>query len=168
MLLKHAGNALDLSIVPLLRGLDLLSVEAREPDCLAVVWALTGNCVSRQHLTCIENKTVDRKHTLVEQPLLRQVRLLGTRLEADFALSVVLLDHVLDDGAGFPEREIGVRVVDCGHAAVGVHGEELGLLDVGELDILQVVCEAKFFGEHADFRRVGAMFAVDGDGFEGG
>jgi hypothetical protein len=77
------------------------------------------------------------KRTLVKQPLLRQIRLLAARLEADFALRIVLLDQVLDDGAGFPEREIGVGVVDCGHAAVGIYGEELGLLDVGELDVLR-------------------------------
>jgi hypothetical protein len=106
--------------------------------------------------------------TLEIQPLLRQPALLAARLETNLPVRVVLVDQVLDDGAGFPEREVGVGVVDRGHAAVGVDGEEVGLLDVGELHVFEVVGEAEFFGEHADFGRVGAVFAVDGDGFGGG
>jgi hypothetical protein len=105
--------------------------------------------------------------TLEIQPLLRQPALLAARLETNLAVRVVLVDQVLDDGAGFPEREVGVGVVDRGHAAIGVDGEEVRLLDVGELHVFEVVGEAEFFGEHADFGRVGAVFAVDGDGLGG-
>jgi hypothetical protein len=109
----------------------------------------------------------DQMRTLEVQPLLGEVGLLGTGLEADFALGVVLLDEVLDDGTRFPQCEVGVWVYDCGHAAVGVELGEGFALDVGELDIVQVVWDAELFSDHADLGGVGAMLAVDLDGLDG-
>lgn len=53
--------------------------------------------------------------------------------------------NLLDDGAGLPESDARVGVVDCGEATVGVNGDVLGVLDgcegdgdgfVGDLELL--------------------------------
>lgn len=72
-------------------------------------------------------------------------------LETDFAFRVVLLDEILQNSARLPECEAVVGVLDRGHAAVGVDGEELGPFYVGEADVFDVVGEAELDGEHADF-----------------
>ncbi len=41
---------------------------------------------------------------------------------------VVALDEVLDGGAGFPEGEVGVWVVDGGEATVGLMARYSGFL----------------------------------------
>ena len=43
--------------------------------------------------------------------------------------AVVALDEILEDGAGFPEGDVRVGVVDGGDAAVGVDGEVFGGFD---------------------------------------
>jgi len=105
--------------------------------------------------------------TLEVQPLLCEICLLAARGEADFVVLVVLVNQVLDDGAGFPQREVGVGIDDGGHAAVGVELGELGALDVGELHVVEIVRDTEFLCDHADLRRVGAMLAVDLDGLDG-
>jgi hypothetical protein len=142
-------------------------VELCEPDCLSEVRALTYNIASA-------NASPRPRHTpihtanLEEQPLLGEVRVCASRGKAQLVLCVVLLNEVLDDGAGFPQGEVGVGVVDGGHAAVGVDLEELGLFEVGELDVVELVGEAELLAHHADLGRVGAVLAVDGDGLDGG
>lgn len=106
------------------------------------------------------------KRALEVQPLLREIRLLAAGREADFVVLVVLLHQVLDDGAGFPEREVCVGIDDGGHAAVGVELGELGALDVGELHVVEVVRDAQFLRDHADLGRVRAVLAVDLDGLD--
>ena len=148
MILQHPRDALNLAVIPLLGRLDLLGVVLGEPYRLAVVRALSAG--------------------LEEQPLLGEVRVVGSRCKRKLAGGVVGLGEVLEDGAGLPQREVSVGVVDGGHAAVGVDGEEGGLLQLGELRVDQLIRDGELFAEHAHFGRVGTMFAVDGDGLEGG
>lgn len=82
---------------------------------------------------------------------------------------VVLLDEILDDGPGLPEREARVRVLDGRHAAVGVELEVGLLLHLGELDLLELVGDAQLLEDHADFDGVGPdAVAPECDGLERG
>jgi hypothetical protein len=59
---------------------------------------------------------------------LLQVPLFRAGGEVEFALLVVGLDEVLQDGTGLPQSEVGVGVNDGGEAAIRVDIEiELGL-----------------------------------------
>ena len=100
------------------------------------------------------------------EPLLREVRLGRSGRETQAALRVVALDEVLEDGAGLPEGDVGVGVVDGGDAAVGVDGEVFGLLDVREGNGVYVVGKAEFLEHDEDFGRVGATFTPERDGLE--
>jgi hypothetical protein len=66
-------------------------VQDVEPGCLAEVGALAAD--------------------LEGEPLVAQV-FFGQGGVAEGVLGVVLLDDVVDDGAGFPENEAGVGVLD--------------------------------------------------------
>lgn len=72
------------------------------------------------------------------------------------ALRIILLDEVQDNGAALPQREPRVRVLDGGHAAVGVEGDEGRLLDVVEFEGDDFVGQAEFFEDDEDFVGVGA------------
>lgn len=59
-------------------------------------------------------------------------------------IAVIALDQVVDDSTGLPEREISVRVVDSGHATIGIDGEELWLLQICEADGYEFVGDVEF------------------------
>lgn len=124
----------------------LFRVELLEPDRLSVVRALS--------------------RPLELEPLLRKIRLRRPRSETQAAFRVVALDQVFDNGTGLPQGDAGVGVVDGGQATVGVDGEVLGLLDFGELNIVELVREAELLQDDADFGRVGTALTPDFDGFD--
>ncbi len=66
------------------------------------------------------------------------------------ALLVVGVDQVVDDSAGFPERDPGVGIFDGWHAAIGVHVGVRLLLDHAEVDELGLVGEAELFEDDGD------------------
>lgn len=81
---------------------------------------------------------------------------------------IVLLNQVLDDGTGLPEREAGVWVLDGGDTAVGVELEEGLLLHLVELDELEVKGDVQFLENHPYFDGVRPnIVAPDDDGLEG-
>jgi hypothetical protein len=108
------------------------------------------------------------RRTLEEQPLLSKVVLGGTRRKADLQILVVLLNQVLDDGAALPEGKAGVGILDSWHAAIGVDGEVLGLLERGEGLRDDLVGDVEFAADDGDFGGIGAAFAVDFDGLNAG
>jgi hypothetical protein len=69
---------------------------------------------------------------------------------------VVLLNEILDNGAGFPENEACVWVLDGGVAAVGVDGGEGGFFEGVELDGVDCVGNGEFFEDEDDFPGIGA------------
>ena len=146
MPLQDAGHAVDFLDVALNGAGHLLRMVSFEPDRLSVVGALARD--------------------LEVEPLLRVVRLGRAGRETKAVLRVVALDEVLEDGAGLPEGDVGVGVVDGGDAAVGVDGEVFGLLDVREVDGVYFVGNAEFAEQDGDFGRVGAKFTPDLDGLE--
>ena len=80
------------------------------------------------------------------------------RLALQPAVLVVLLDKVLDDGAGLPEGEVAVvGVDDGGDPAIGVDLDEPLLLGVGER--LVVVGNAELLEDEPDLVGIGA--AID-------
>ena len=79
---------------------------------------------------------------------------------------VVALDEVQEDGAGFPDRDVGVWVDEGGDAAVGVHGEVFGGLDVGHFGGGEFIGDRELVEEHGDFGRIGAAVAVEEEGFD--
>ena len=89
--IQHLGDALDLVLVAVLRRLDLLMMIDGKPGGLAEVGALPG------HL----------KHQVLVLVILVRG---GFRVQLIFR--VVVLDEVLDDGAGLPEGDAGVGVLD--------------------------------------------------------
>jgi hypothetical protein len=90
------------------------------------------------------------RRTLEEQPLLSKVVLGGTRRKADLQILVVLLNQVLDDGAALPEGKAGVGILDSWHAAIGVDGEVLGLLERGEGLRDDLVGDVEFAADDGD------------------
>lgn len=84
-------------------------MEVGEPHSLTEVGALAGG--------------------LEEQPLLQEV-LFGEGGVGELVGLVVGVDEVLDDGAGFPQRDVCVWVLDGGDAAVGVDFLVVGLLEL--------------------------------------
>lgn len=91
------------------------------------------------------------------EPLLRVVGFRGAGGEAQAVVRVVALDEVFDDGAGLPEGDVCVRVVDGWEAAVGVDGDVGGGFDVGDGDRDYFVGQVEFFEEDVDFEGVGAV-----------
>ena len=73
------------------------------------------------------------------------MRFIAAGWEGKLVLCVVFLDEILDDGAGFPEGEVGVRVVDRGHAAIRVDREEFRLLKIREWGVDEIVWQPKLF-----------------------
>lgn len=71
-------------------------------------------------------------------------------VEGETLLGVVELDEILVDGAGFPEGEARVGVLDGGYAAVGVDVGEGLLLDVVEAERFDFVVEFELFEEEDD------------------
>ncbi len=145
--LQDARHAVHFGDVARLGAGQLFGVVPLEPDRLAVIGALARD--------------------LEEEPLLGVVGVRGAGGEAEAVVRVVALDEVFDDGARFPEGEVGVGVVDGGEAAVGVAGEVVWGFDVGEGGCGYVVGEVEFFEQDGDFAGVGAALAPDVDGFEG-
>jgi hypothetical protein len=80
-----------------------------------------------------------RQRLVVEQVFL------GSGGVTDFVLCVILVDQVCNDGAGFPEGDIGVQVVDCRHSPIWIDGFEFGLLQIGIFDELSNVWKLKLF-----------------------
>ena len=103
---------------------------------------------------------------LEEQPLLGVPGLGRSRGKADLVVLVVGGDEVLENGAGFPEGEACVGVLDGGDPAVGVDGGVGGLLDVVPGDRDDFVREAELVEDYLDFRWVGPSLAIELDGFE--
>src|SRR4051812_31555991 len=114
-------------------------------------------------LTIIRTLT---RHLKIE-PLLRMVCVVAARSVAELAISVVLLDKILDDGTGFPQRKISVWLIDRWHASVGVNFEKNGLLDILEADWDNLVGKTKFFNHHGNFGWIGTTLAPDLDRFDG-
>lgn len=82
---------------------------------------------------------------------------------------VVLLDEVLDDGPGLPEREARIRVLDGRHAAVGVDFKVCFLLHLRKFDDFELEGDAQLLEDHADFDGIGAnAVAPEGDGLKRG
>jgi hypothetical protein len=73
-----------------------------------------------------------------------------------FVFHVVLLNKILDNGAGFPEDETGVWVLDGGVAAVGVDRGEGGFFERVEFDGVDCVRDGEFFEDQDDFPGIGA------------
>jgi hypothetical protein len=73
-----------------------------------------------------------------------------------FVFHVVLLNKILDNGAGFPEDETGVWVLDGGVAAVGVDGGEGGFFEGVEFNGVDCVGDGEFFEDQDDFPGIGA------------
>ena len=61
---------------------------------------------------------------LEKQPLLREI-LLRCILIAQFALLVVRVNQVLEDGTALPELDICVGILDCGDTALEISTEEI-------------------------------------------
>lgn len=95
--IQHLGHTPGFFAVALNRRGQFLRVPVREPGCLTEVRALAGH--------------------LKMKPLLCMV-LLGEGGERDDVFGVVLLHQVFDNGAGFEDGDVCVRVLDCGDAAV--------------------------------------------------
>lgn len=130
MAINHRHHALRLLQVPLDSARELLVVEHGEPERLAVVRALARG--------------------LEEQPLLLGEAFLDGRV-AELVLFVVRLDEVGEDGAGLPEGEAAIFVVDDGgHAAVGVDVRLGPLVRGGKLDGLVFVGDAHLFEHDLD------------------
>ena len=146
MPLQDAGHAVDFLGVALNDAGHGLRMESLEPEQLPVVRALARD--------------------LEVQPLLGVVELGRSGCETQAVLRVVALDEVLEDGAGLPEGEVRVGVVDGGDAAVGVDGEVFGLFDVRQVNGVYLVGKAEFPEHDGDFGRVGANFPPDLDGLE--
>ena len=81
-------------------------------------------------------------------------------------LGVVVLDEVLEDGAGLPESDARVRVLDGGDAAVGVDGDVLGVLGIADGDVDDGVRDGELFQDHGDFGGVRPVLAPYFDGLE--
>jgi len=144
--LQHGRDAVHLLNIPVHGQGYLLGREQPEPAVLAVVRTLPAG--------------------LEEEPLLGVVGLGRAGSETQLVRLVVALDEVLDDGAGLPEGDARVGVVDGGEPAVGVDGEVLGLLEVRQWDGFGLVGHPELFEDHGHLGRVGAAFTPDFDGFE--
>lgn len=119
MTLEDGSDAVDLLDVAFNSGGDRLGMVPLEPDGLAKVGALAGG--------------------LEVEPLAGVVEVGSARGEAELVLLVVGLGQVLEDGAGLPQGEVGVGVVDGGQAAVGVDVfDKVGPLGFAYLDHVQV------------------------------
>lgn len=123
MALNDTQHALDLVGIALDGGRELLRVEVLEPAALAEVRALSAH--------------------LEVQPLVAEVALLQRAVRDVVGGGVVLFGQVLVDGAGLPERQACVRVLDGWHPAVGVDVGEGLLLNVVEAERLDLIVEAK-------------------------
>jgi hypothetical protein len=81
-----------------------------EPRCLPKIRSLPAN--------------------LEREPLITQMSLFQTLGPiTQHVISVVLLDDVLQNGAGFPEHKTRIRIFDRGGATVGVELDERFFLD---------------------------------------
>ena len=118
---RHAINFLSIALNNARHGLGMVSLE---PHNLPVIRSLARD--------------------LEVEPLLRVVGLWRPGRETEAVLRVVALDEVLEDGAGFPEGDVRVGVVDGGDAAVGVDGEVGGRFAAREVDGVDLVGEAEF------------------------
>ena len=124
MPLQDAGHAVDFLGVALNGAGHLLGMVPLEPEQLPVVGSLARD--------------------LEVEPLLRVVELGRSGRETEAVLRVVALDEVLEDGAGLPEGDVRVGVVDGGDAAVGIDGEVFGVFDVRDGDVVYFVGKAEF------------------------
>lgn len=150
---NDAEDAADLVGVAELGRRQLLMVEVGEPGLLSEVGALA------RHLEV--------------QPL--QLGVLGRAAgRVQLVVDVVLVDEVLQDGAGlggkisgvtgrgeggtnFSQRDACVGVLDGGDSAVGVEADEGLFLQHGIAANLGLVGEAELFEENGDFAWVGAL-----------
>ena len=139
----HAVDLLDVALIGAGHGLRMVSLE---PEQLPVVGALARD--------------------LEVEPLLRVVELGRSGDETKAVLRVVAFDEVLEDGAGFPEGDVRVGVVDGGDAAVGIDGQVCGFFEFREVYGVYLMGKTEFPEQDGDFGRVGANFPPDLDGLE--
>ncbi|OJD27763.1 hypothetical protein ACJ73_00833 [Blastomyces percursus] len=99
--IQHAAHAFHLVLIQRNRTGQLFQVVILEPERLAEIGALAGD--------------------LEIEPLDGVSVLCSSGLEAQLVLLVVGGDEVLDDGAGFPDGDARVWVVEGREAAVGVY-----------------------------------------------
>ena len=78
------------------------------------------------------------------------VRKIGIRQSL---LNVVLLDDVVDDGAGLPEGQTRVGIFYHRDPTVGVQVDQGWLLDVFEFDRLDLVRKSKLLEQEGDLRK---------------
>lgn len=90
------------------------------------------------------------------EPALAVVLLRAARV-AELVGRVIGVQEVLDDCAGLPDGEAGVGVLDGGHAAVGVDGDEGLLLHDREVEKLTVVWDAQLFHDDGNLPWVGTL-----------
>ena len=143
---QDAGHTVDFLGVALISAGHGLRMVSLEPEQLPVVGALARD--------------------LEVEPLLRVVVLGRAGRETEAMLRVVAFDEVLENGAGLPEGDVRVGIMDGGDAAIGIDGEIFGLFDVREGDRVYLVGKAEFTEQDGDFGRVGADFTPDLDGLE--
>lgn len=104
------------------------------------------------------------------QPLFREIVFVRAGREADFVVRVVLLNEILNDGAGFPDREVAVVGVDeRRQTAVRVHFDILGALDFPEWDVDDLVRKSQSSQDYYHFVGVRSVdFPIDGEGLKVG
>lgn len=70
-----------------------------------------------------------------------------------------ILSH-LDNGAGFPERNALVGILDSRHTAIGIHVDIWLLLEAFELDPRGLVRDVQLLKYDEDFRGIGNLVYV--------
>jgi hypothetical protein len=148
MALQHTHYAIDLADIAIHGTRHLFLVELFEPRCLSVVWALTAG--------------------LKEQPLPCELRFVGTGWETNSMVLVVALHEVFDNSAGFPQRKVGVGVMNGGDAAVGIDGQVRGFFDRREGNECDFVRDIELGEDNGYFGGVGTAFSPDFDRLERG
>jgi len=87
--------------------------------------------------------------------------------KADAMFLIVRLNEVLDDSTCFPDDDVVVvGVSDGGEAAIGIDSEVLGLFDIAERNIDDIVGEFELIEEDGGFWGVGTAFAPNCNWFE--
>lgn len=103
------------------------------------------------------------------QPLASLMGFSGAAGETEPVVFVVCFDEVFDDGAGFPQGESGVWVVDGGQTTIGVDGFVGGGFEFAPVDGHSLRGEVEFGEDDGDLEGVGAEGAsVDFDGLKHG
>ena len=143
---QDAGHPIDFFDIALNRTGQLFWVVPLEINRLSVVRPLSGY---------LEN-----------EPLFRMIILWCSGSKTQPVFGVIALDQILENGTGFPQSEAGIGVLDSWHAAIRVDGEEIGLLDLRELERDNLVGEAELGKDDGDFGRIGPALTPDLDGFD--